>query len=245
MPEYSDNLPLYYQVVMDLLNKIKGGELPTNAMLTPEEELAREYGVSRNTIRHAIGLLVKDGYLMRIPGKGTFVLNPSEGLIRDQWAISSIEDMLQDTKQTKVTFEPMMILDKPPNSILQDLQLQKWNKVCLFQGIKYRKRQPVSFLQVYLPYEIGVQVDQEVRGQKTVWLYMEESLGINITQVDQYMTIGLWSAEDAHRLECQPSDPKVMIKRIFFHGNQPVELSLNHYHHQRFSFFYRVFRKNI
>ena len=61
-------------------------------MLTPEIELAREYEVSRNTLRHAISLLVKDGYLMRIRGKGTFVLDPREGLPWVQWVVPSIED---------------------------------------------------------------------------------------------------------------------------------------------------------
>lgn len=243
MQDLTDNLPLYYRVVNDLLNKIKSGEIPENSMLTPEIELAREYGVSRNTIRHAIGLLARDGYVMRIPGKGTFVLNPIENLTRDQWAVSSIEDMLDDTKQTTADFEPMELLNEPPTFVLEDLKLKKWNKVCLFRGIKYRKKQQVSYLRVYLPYEIGIQIDASERGQKTHFLYMEEKLGIGITQVDQCMSVESATQEDCERLKCKVGDTLVVIKRIYFHEDQPVELSLNHFKGDRFSLFYRILKR--
>jgi DNA-binding GntR family transcriptional regulator len=242
MPELSENLPLYYKVVSDLLNKIKSGEISENSMLTPEIDLAQEYRVSRNTIRHAIGLLARDGYLMRIPGKGTFVLNPTNNLTRNQWAVSSIEDMLEITKQSAVDFAPMDLLETPPPFVLEDLQLQKWNKVCLFRGKKYQKKQLVSFLEVYLPYEIGVQIDEKERGQSTHFLYIQEKLGIEISQVDQYMKIEQCTEEDSRTLKCKVGAPKVVIKRIYSSEGHPVELSMNHYQSDLFSWYYRILR---
>lgn len=242
MPELSESLPLYYRVVSDLLNKIKSGELPENSMLTPEIELAQEYGVSRNTIRHAIGLLARDGYVMRIPGKGTFILNPVENLTRTQWAVSSIEDMLEDTRQTMVDFAPMEVLDNPPDFVMEDLRLKSWNKACLFRGKKYRNRQLVSSLWVYLPYEIGIKIDEKERGRKTHFLYMQEKLGVDISQVVQHMRIESCDEEDCRTLNCKPGDPKVVIKRIYFAEDQPLELSVNHYQSDRFSLFYRIFK---
>jgi GntR family transcriptional regulator len=235
-------LPLYFRVVTDLLNKLRSGELPPNSMITPEVDLAKQYGVSRNTVRHAISLLAKDGYLVRIPGKGTFVMNRREDLTRDQWVMSSIEDMLEITKQTRVEFGPMEILTKPPEFVLKDLRLKDWNKVCLFQGTKYRSDEPLSFLQVYLPYEIGVQVDEIERGERTVLLYIEEKLGVDITQVDQHMTVQSWSREDKPSFKMRVGDPKIVIKRVYFHEDQPVEVSLNHYPGNRFSLFYRILK---
>lgn len=240
MPELSDSLPLYYKVVNDLLTKIKSGEIAENSMLTPEIELAGEYGVSRNTIRHAIGLLARDGYVMRIPGKGTFITEPLRNLTRDQWAVSSIEDMLEDTKQTKVTFEKMELLEAPPSFVIQDLDLRKWNKVCLFRGTKYRRTQPVSYLQVYLPFEIGMQINEKDRGERTHFLYMQESLGITINQVDEYMTIEKCTEEERDLLKCKLGDAKVVIKRIYYYDGRPVELSINHYPGDRFSLFYSL-----
>jgi DNA-binding GntR family transcriptional regulator len=238
----SDNLPLYYKVVNDLLNKIKTGEIPERSMLSPEVEMAREYSVSRNTIRHAIGLLARDGYLTRIPGKGTFVLNPVDNLMRRQWAVSSIEDMLAVTKMSSVDFDPMEVIDDPPPFVKQDLQLKKWNKVCLIRGKKYQKKHLVSYLQVYMPYEIGIQIDVKERGQSTHFLYIEEKLKVDISQVDQFMSVERCSEEDCKYLKSEVNDPKVVIKRVYISEGHPVELSVNHYRSEDFSLSYSIFR---
>ncbi|WP_336043313.1 GntR family transcriptional regulator, partial [Pseudooceanicola nanhaiensis] len=56
-------------------NKIEG--LEKGAMLPSEAELCQQYGVSRITIRAAIGQLVERGLLVRRPGVGTFVTGRS------------------------------------------------------------------------------------------------------------------------------------------------------------------------
>jgi len=238
-----DGLPLYYKLCGDLMDKIKSGDFRPDSMLPPEIELAANYGISRNTVRHAIGLLVKDGYVRRIPGKGTFFLDKRGHLTGDQWVVSSIEDMLEITKRTTVDFSPMKLLDHPMPFVMKDLGLKKWNKVCYFEGIKYRDKDAVSYLQVYLPYEIGIQVKESERGQKTIFYYIEEKLGIEITQVEEYMTIDTWNSEDYRKLKSRVGDPKVMIKRIYFSEDHPVEVSLNHYRRESFSMFCRLFKK--
>ena len=44
-------------------------------MLPSENDLAREYGVSRETIRKALLLLLENGYIHKIQGKGSIVLD--------------------------------------------------------------------------------------------------------------------------------------------------------------------------
>ena len=235
-------LPLYYQVVSDLQDKINSGEFPANSMLPPEIELARKYEVSRNTVRHAIGILANDGLVTRIPGKGTFFLDRKKDFTKDQWVVSSIEDMLEVTKQTRVDLSPMKVLDKPPGFVLRDLELRKWNKVGYSQGLKYRGDKPISYIQIYLPYELGVQIDHKERGDRTVFLFLREKLGIDITRVDQYMTVESWGREDNKSLKVHVGDPKVVVKRIYFSEDHPVELTINHYRREEFSLFYRIFR---
>ena len=64
---------LAVDVVRDALReRITGGCAPGDRM-PPETELAREYGVSRLTLREAVRGLVEEGYLTRRQGDGTFV----------------------------------------------------------------------------------------------------------------------------------------------------------------------------
>ncbi|MCE8012561.1 histidine utilization repressor [Halomonas daqingensis] len=66
-------IPLYLQIQQHLLEKIRSGTWPAHHQIPPEEQLARDFGVSRMTANKAIRDLVQQGYLTRQPGLGTFV----------------------------------------------------------------------------------------------------------------------------------------------------------------------------
>jgi GntR family transcriptional regulator len=67
-------LPLYLQIKEHLLAKIDAGTWPAQSMIPTESELCEEYSVSKITVREAIKLLVRDGRLSRVAGKGTFIM---------------------------------------------------------------------------------------------------------------------------------------------------------------------------
>ncbi len=64
---------LYVQVYSIFLEKIEKGEWPDGSQIPPEDELCRMYEVSKVTVREAIHELVREGYLRRQQGRGTFV----------------------------------------------------------------------------------------------------------------------------------------------------------------------------
>jgi len=64
----------YYQLKLLILNNIKKGIWPPDTQLLSENELSKTYKVSRVTVRRAIDEIVREGYLKRIQGKGTFVI---------------------------------------------------------------------------------------------------------------------------------------------------------------------------
>ena len=65
--------PLYLQLQRALTNAIETGALGPAAALPPERDIATGLGVSRVTVRRAIGVLVEQGVLSRRQGAGTFV----------------------------------------------------------------------------------------------------------------------------------------------------------------------------
>jgi GntR family transcriptional regulator len=64
-------IPKYFQVEQLLRRRISA--LPPGTALPPEAELVKEYGVSRMTLRVAVGALEVDGLVTRVQGRGTFV----------------------------------------------------------------------------------------------------------------------------------------------------------------------------
>jgi DNA-binding GntR family transcriptional regulator len=64
----SSPVPLYFQVASRLQEQIEHGDLPVGGRLENEVELADRLGVSRPTMRKAIGYLVERGMLVRRRG---------------------------------------------------------------------------------------------------------------------------------------------------------------------------------
>lgn len=65
--------PLFEQIKLDILDKIRDGSYTAGHKIPTELELIEQYNVSRITIRRAIDDLCKDGVLVKYQGKGTFV----------------------------------------------------------------------------------------------------------------------------------------------------------------------------
>ncbi len=74
---------LYVQIYSIFMEKIVSGEWPAGTQIPIEDELCGIYDVSKVTVREAIFELVREGYLKRQQGKGTFVTNsfPHLGIV--------------------------------------------------------------------------------------------------------------------------------------------------------------------
>ena len=69
-------LPLYRRIEADLRDRIRSGLLAPGSQVETELELMERYGVSRATVRQALGALVGEGLLEIRRGLGTFVTTP-------------------------------------------------------------------------------------------------------------------------------------------------------------------------
>lgn len=66
-------LPKYHQLKKYLQRKIRQGELTPGQQIDTENYLAKQFNLSRQTVRQALGDLEKDGWIIRQQGRGTFV----------------------------------------------------------------------------------------------------------------------------------------------------------------------------
>lgn len=68
-----NRIPLYIQLKKQIIYLIKNGSLRVGSKMPTERDLAKELGVSRNTISSAYNELEATGVLKSIRGRGTFV----------------------------------------------------------------------------------------------------------------------------------------------------------------------------
>lgn len=69
----------YGRIAAQLQRKIVDGDWQPGAAIPAESTLAAEFGTALGTIRQAIAVLVQEGLLERVQGKGTFVRNGLTG----------------------------------------------------------------------------------------------------------------------------------------------------------------------
>jgi len=67
---------LYVQIYGIIRRMIEEGEWQPNSIIPSEDELCKMFAVSKTTVRLALSDLVRDGYLRKYQGKGTFVKSP-------------------------------------------------------------------------------------------------------------------------------------------------------------------------
>ena len=77
----------FERIYLDIEQKIKVGDYPIGSLIPSEHELAKNYGVSRETIRKAQKLLLENGFIQKKQGRGSIVLDfhrfslPISGLV--------------------------------------------------------------------------------------------------------------------------------------------------------------------
>lgn len=70
----NSSIPLYYQLKEEIKDKIEKGYFKRGEKLPSEAEMVKQYGIGRLTIREALSHLVKEGYVEKQHGKGTFCI---------------------------------------------------------------------------------------------------------------------------------------------------------------------------
>lgn len=79
----SSQEPIYAQIVTQIKQSILKGELSEAEALPSIRNLAKELQISVITTKRAYDELEKDGYIVTIPGKGTYVAAQNKELMRE------------------------------------------------------------------------------------------------------------------------------------------------------------------
>ncbi len=102
--------PIYEQITVQIKGMIMSGELKPGDAMPSMRKLAKELHVSVITTQRAYDHLVKDGFIVTVPAKGTFVSAQNQDFIREE-NLRKIETLLTETveiaKQNNVSEETL------------------------------------------------------------------------------------------------------------------------------------------
>lgn len=135
-----------------IINRIRNNEYLPGEIIPSERILAETYGTSRALIRSAIDGLVKERYLVRIQGKGTFVRKPEQNKV----ALG----VLNETKNASFT------------SLVKNFGIEVSNKVLAKGEISGK---------TYFADKLALDIDETIYGLHRVRLGNKEPLAVEFT----------------------------------------------------------------
>jgi GntR family transcriptional regulator len=127
----SSPLPVYFQIAIDVRRRIDAGEWPTGQRIAPELQLAREYAVSRVTVRQALSELVKDDVLERRRGSGTYLRQVQRPLVYDlNLTVGALASRWRDADfDNRAEVIETAIVSPVPDELRHRLQLRRTDDV--------------------------------------------------------------------------------------------------------------------
>ncbi|HEX7548902.1 MAG TPA: GntR family transcriptional regulator [Candidatus Methylomirabilis sp.] len=216
-------IPLYYQLENILRSKIEGGEVPQNHKLPTEQELSREYKISRATVRQALAALVSEGLLFRKQGKGTFVTEKA-GQTKSVKLTGFTEDLFSEGHQAEVKVMEKCAVPAPER-VATLLRVPVGEGVIRFKRLRSVDGGPFSYVLSYLTTEIGEQISEKDLQSHTMLHLLEEKLGISLGTIRHAVESAKANIEVASLLGISVFEPVLYIETaVFAAEGQPVEV---------------------
>lgn len=223
-----------YQIISQKIeDNILNGFYGTNKLPT-EEFFINEFNVSRNTIRKAIDLLVKKGYIIPIQGSGMFIREVSHnGAIN----LENFRGLTEDFKNHNIETELLEF-----KTIQADKDLAKIMNCTLNTPLYFVKRlRSIDSIRWVVEYsyfnkELIPFLNREIVSN-SIYDYIRSVSKKQLGYVDRILQAEKLSAEDAHLLHLKEGDPAlVSVNKAMFKTGEIFDYSINihHYRHARF-----------
>ena len=236
-----DHQKLYLQLYEILKKKIEGGEWPLGAQIPTEEELCKLFNVSRVTVRTAVIELVRQGYLKRQQGKGTFVYRNAvtEGLAM----FTNIGEFLYEEDipySVKVLARTVMM---PIDDLDSKLDISKDKHIIYIKRLRLNETEPVLLQECYVPYHVCPLLLEEDIESQSLFDLLEKKYGIKITKVKTYLEITFLKTDDARLIGLPEESPAILLTQYFYSGATLIMYTRSVKRTDRFKFFMELERK--
>ena len=213
------------QVKAHMLNYISQNNLKRNDQLPSEASIAKDLGVSRNTLREAYVTLENEGVIVRRHGIGTFVAQPP--YIQDSLnEFSPFAQIIQDVGYTP-NFKTLSteIIETPPD-VCDVLKLKANTTVRYIQRIVLADEKPVIYVEDYVPSEIDLQVSRWETFEGNLVELLTKTLETPLHQIQSFIRARALPVDISEFLELPVGTPILGVKStIYTLDNQAVTFS--------------------
>ena len=185
--------PRYLAVLSTIRAEIAAA--PPNTVLPTEQVLARRFGVSRLTLRRALGLLERSGLVSRRPGRGTVVSPPKVTRV-----LAPLYTLEEDLRGQGIRLETRVLryapAIEPPPDVRLTLRLRRRSRVAAVELLRLVEGQVIAHDVAYVPTAFAARLRPERVGEHPLLDVLRQPSRIRLDRLD-------WE------IEILPSEPEV------------------------------------
>jgi GntR family trehalose operon transcriptional repressor len=204
----------YLSIYNDLLSKIKNGIFQSGMKLPSENQLVEQYGTSRETIRKALNLLSEHGYIQKIKGKGSIVLDvgkfdfPISGLI-------SFKELAQKIGKPSRTIAYECDLVKPDEKLQKYLHVTSKDEVWKVVRAREIEGERIILDKDFFNKQFVPSLTKEIC-EDSIYEYLEEELGIKISFAKKEISVDECTEEDKKYLDLKGYTHVVVVRNYVY-----------------------------
>jgi GntR family transcriptional regulator len=193
------------QRVLELIDQLQVGEA-----IPSERRLSSELGVSRLTLRAALDDLVRDGYLERKHGSGTFVSEPK---IAQQLTLTSFSEDMRRRGMVAGSRTIELREEHAGAAVGRALNISPDARVVLIRRLRLADGEPMALETLHVPATVVPGLTREVLEDSSFYELLERQYGVVIATGQQSIEPTVTNEEESELLGVPLHSPAFLFER--------------------------------
>ena len=206
-------IPFYFQLTRLLTREIERGRWEVGERILSEPEICETFGVSRTTVRQALGALEAQGLVRREKGRGTFVAERRA----DVWLLQSAHGFFEEAERVGRTVRSRVlrrVVEPLPAWAADALGLQPGSEGVTVERLRWMDDRLVMYVVSHFPTgsaEALLDADLE---RTSLYRVLEERLGLVVAGGRRVVEAARADEELATLLEVEQGAPLLCVGAV-------------------------------
>lgn len=211
-------MPLWAQLLGDLRERVARGEF--DDQFPTDEELRREYGVSRQTVREAARRLQSEGVIVRERGRGTSLAGaPLEQPLHALYSLARTAHDLGLSERSEV----LALRLEPAGDASGPLNVDAAAEAVYVERLRIVGDEPMSLHRSWLPADRASRLlDADLRGG-SLYDALASYCGVRVTGGREWIRPEIPDPEMRRLLHLRSREAVLAVERLATAGGSPVE----------------------
>lgn len=224
-------IPLYQQLAHSIKKAVDEQKLKENDKIPAENEFCKIYDLSRTTVRQALDILEKDGYIYKLRGKGSYVSTPK--IYQNRSSFSKFYDDMRSLGKVPVSKIISLKIKVADAYVREKMQLEENEMLCQIKWIRYGNNEPLIYETINLNYKVdGIEMKELT--DKKLYDILSEEYGIKMTHGKELFYPCKLDINEAKNLGLKENDLGMKVERVVFQGKDVVEYTTSTVRGDRF-----------